>query len=230
MSDAVVQIEDLTRTFGATVAVDGLKLTVRRGEVFGFLGRNGAGKTTTIKTLLGLLRPTNGTIRVLGLDPVGHGSDLKQRIGYVSEMPQLYPWMRVREMVRFTRSFYQHWNDVHVARLLEQFRLDPECKVQNLSRGMGAQLALVDSGGGNYVEIFAGGAGGDIPQGHCEHFAFRTDDCDAALAAAVAAGAEVTMAAKSLTIEARPTPVPVRIAFVRTPTGQIVEFFQNELT
>jgi ABC-2 type transport system ATP-binding protein len=143
MSDAVVQIEDLTRTFGATVAVDGLKLTVRRGEVFGFLGRNGAGKTTTIKTLLGLLRPTNGTIRVLGLDPVGHGSDLKQRIGYVSEMPQLYPWMRVREMVRFTRSFYQHWNDVHVARLLEQFRLDPECKVQNLSRGMGAQLALV---------------------------------------------------------------------------------------
>ncbi|MBT3286758.1 MAG: VOC family protein [Victivallales bacterium] len=93
-----------------------------------------------------------------------------------------------------------------------------------------SRAALVDSGGGNYVEIFAGGVGGDIPQGHCEHFAFRTDDCDAALAAAVAAGAEVTMAAKSLTIEARPTPVPVRIAFVRTPTGQIVEFFQNELT
>lgn len=92
------------------------------------------------------------------------------------------------------------------------------------------QVALVDSGNSNYVEIFAGGQSGERPQGICEHLAFRTADCDAALARAVAAGAKVTMAAKSLTIESRPTPLPVRIAFVRTPTGEIVEFFQNELT
>ncbi len=92
------------------------------------------------------------------------------------------------------------------------------------------QVALMDSGNGNYVEIFAGAQSGDRPQGVCEHLAFRTDDCDAALARAVAAGATVTMDAKSLTIDARPTPLPVRIAFVRTPTGEIVEFFQNELT
>jgi glyoxylase I family protein len=91
-------------------------------------------------------------------------------------------------------------------------------------------VALADSGNGNYVEIFAGGAGGERPQGISEHLAFRTDDCDRAVAAAVAAGAVITMEPKSLTIEARPIPVPVRIAFVRTPTGEIVEFFQNELT
>jgi ABC-2 type transport system ATP-binding protein len=143
MSEAVIQIDGLTRRFGSTMAVDGLDLTVEQGQVFGFLGRNGAGKTTTIKSLLGLLRPTSGMVRVLGLNPAADGVELKQRIGYVPETPQLYPWMRVREMVRFTSRFYAGWNDAHVAALLDQFALDPECKVKNLSRGMGAQLALV---------------------------------------------------------------------------------------
>ena len=143
MSEAVIQTEDFTRRYGRTVAVDGLNLTVERGQIFGFLGRNGAGKTTTIKTLIGLLRPTSGSVRVLGLDPVKDGIELKKRIGYVPETPQLYPWMRVREMVRFTSQFYDNWNDTHVAELLRQFGLEPERKVKNLSRGMGAQLALV---------------------------------------------------------------------------------------
>ena len=143
MSEAVIQTEDFTRRYGRTVAVDGLNLTVERGQIFGFLGRNGAGKTTTIKTLIGLLRPTSGSVRVLCLDPVKDGIELKKRIGYVPETPQLYPWMRVREMVRFTSQFYDNWNDTHVAELLRQFGLEPERKVKNLSRGMGAQLALV---------------------------------------------------------------------------------------
>jgi ABC-2 type transport system ATP-binding protein len=143
MSEAVIQTEDFTRRYGSTVAVDELNLTVERGQVFGFLGRNGAGKTTTIKTLLGLLRPTSGSVRVLGLDPVKDGIELKKRIGYVPETPQLYSWMRVHEMIRFTSQFYDSWNDTHVAELLGQFGLDPEHKVKNLSRGMGAQLALV---------------------------------------------------------------------------------------
>jgi glyoxylase I family protein len=92
------------------------------------------------------------------------------------------------------------------------------------------RVALADSGNGNYVEIFAGGAGGERPQGISEHLAFRVDDCNRAVAAAVSAGAAVTVETKDVTIEARPRPLPVRIAFVRTPTGEIVEFFQNELT
>ncbi len=143
MSEAVIRVEDLIHRYGSTTAVDGLNLTVERGRIFGFLGRNGAGKTTTIKALLGLQRPTRGSVRVLGLDPIKDGLALRQRIGYVAETPQLYGWMRVRELVRFTATFYVHWNDKHVADQLEKFGLDPECKVKNLSRGMGAQLALV---------------------------------------------------------------------------------------
>lgn len=142
MADAVIRIEGFTRRFGGTVAVDGLDLTVERGQVFGFLGRNGAGKTTTMKALLGLHRPTAGRVRVLGLDPVSQGVELKQRVGYVPESSQLYPWMRVREMVEFTRRFYASWNGARVAELLAQFGLDPGRKVQDLSRGMAAQLAL----------------------------------------------------------------------------------------
>lgn len=143
MPDAVIQTQRLTRRYGNLVAVDDLDLSVERGQIFGFLGRNGAGKTSTIKMLLGLLQPTDGRVRVLGEEPSVANVPLKERIGYVSEAPQLYPWMRVREIVEFTGSFYPTWNQAHVASLLDQFGLDPDRRVKNLSRGMGAQLALV---------------------------------------------------------------------------------------
>ncbi|MBT3344702.1 MAG: ABC transporter ATP-binding protein [Gemmatimonadetes bacterium] len=143
MSEPVIQTRGLTRRFGDLVAVDGLDLTVERGQIFGFLGRNGAGKTSTIKMLLGLLHPSAGQMHVLGQEPSVGNVELKQRIGYVSESPQLYPWMRVREAIDFTRAFYPTWNNEHVAQLLDQFGLDPEQRVKNLSRGMGAQLALL---------------------------------------------------------------------------------------
>ena len=67
-SEVVVDARELTKRFGATVALDRLTLSVTRGEVFGFLGPNGAGKTTTVRLLLGLLRPSGGSVRVFGLD------------------------------------------------------------------------------------------------------------------------------------------------------------------
>ena len=88
---------------------------------------------------------------------------------------------------------------------------------------------LLDTGDGNYLEIFAGGleAAGDHPR--IFHFALRTTDTDAAHAVALAAGAVETMAPKDVVIPSTP-PIPIRISFVRTPTGESVEFFQNALT
>lgn len=143
MPDAVIQTRELTRRYGELLAVDRLDLTVERGQIFGFLGRNGAGKTSTIKMLLGLLQPTSGRVEVLGQRPGPARTDLRARIGYVSEAPQLYPWMRVGEIIDFTRSFYPTWNEGRVDDLLRQFGLDRERRVRNLSRGMGAQLALL---------------------------------------------------------------------------------------
>jgi len=93
----------------------------------------------------------------------------------------------------------------------------------------GGRAAMLDSGDGNYMEIFSGGDG-PKPEGSILHFALRTSDCDAALERARAAGAEVTVEPKDVTIDSRPSPTPIRIAFCKGPDGEIIEFFQNEKT
>jgi glyoxylase I family protein len=93
-----------------------------------------------------------------------------------------------------------------------------------------SRAILLDAGDGNYLEIFAGGADGPKPEGAVVHFALRTRNCDAAIAAARAAGAQVTMEPKNVDIPSRPHTTPVRIAFCKGPSGEVIEFFQNELT
>ena len=81
----VIEVRDLTRTFGAFVAVDHLSFDVRKGEIFGFLGSNGAGKSTTIRMLCGLLAPTGGAATVAGIDDGRDPEAVKRRIGYMSQ-------------------------------------------------------------------------------------------------------------------------------------------------
>jgi len=95
----VVEIEDVSRSFGPVKAVDGLSLTLARGEVMGFLGTNGAGKTTTIKMLLGFLRPSAGAVRVMGGDPADPA--IRARIGYMPETAYYYPFLNARELLSF---------------------------------------------------------------------------------------------------------------------------------
>jgi glyoxylase I family protein len=89
------------------------------------------------------------------------------------------------------------------------------------------RAVMLHAGNGNYLEIFAGGANEPKPEGAYLHLAFVTEDCDAAFRQAVAAGAEVQMEPKSLTIPAAPSPLPVRIAFCRGLDGEVIEFFQQ---
>jgi glyoxylase I family protein len=86
---------------------------------------------------------------------------------------------------------------------------------------------MLDTGDGSCLEVFAGGADGPQPEGAVLHFALRTTDCDAALARARAAGAEVTMEPTRVDIPTRPRPTPVRIAFCKGPDGEVIEFFQS---
>ena len=97
--DSVVEIRGVSRRFGDVMAVDNLTLSLGAGEIMGFLGANGAGKTTTIKMLLGLIRPSSGTVSVLGGDP----SDAKVRakIGYMPEIAYYYPYLNARELLAF---------------------------------------------------------------------------------------------------------------------------------
>jgi ABC-2 type transport system ATP-binding protein len=101
-----IELIDLTRTFGAFVAVDHVSLTVEPGEVFGFLGSNGAGKSTAIRMLCGLLTPTSGTGRVLGYDVAKEPEQVKRRIGYMSQRFSLYDDLTVRENLDFFAGIY----------------------------------------------------------------------------------------------------------------------------
>lgn len=89
---------------------------------------------------------------------------------------------------------------------------------------------MLDTGDGNYLEIFAGGTKEPKPEGAILHFAFRTDNADAAIERARAAGMEVTVEPKTVDLQSTPGPTPIRIAFFKGPDGEVVEFFQNEKT
>jgi ABC-2 type transport system ATP-binding protein len=92
-----VELDSVTKAFGPLRAVDGLSLSLRPGEILGFLGTNGAGKTTTIKMLLGFFRPDAGTVSVLGGDPCAPAT--RARIGYMPETAYYYPYLNVHELL-----------------------------------------------------------------------------------------------------------------------------------
>jgi len=140
---AVIRVENVTRCFGRTLALDDISLSVPRGVVFGLVGANGAGKTTLIRHLIGLLRAEAGTVRVFGLDPVKDPVGVLARIGYVSEENDLPSWMRVQELLRYVRAFYPGWDDAYAEELRGTFGLDPAARIRELSRGQKARAGLL---------------------------------------------------------------------------------------
>jgi ABC-2 type transport system ATP-binding protein len=142
MAENVIQTQNLVRKFGKTVAVDHINLQVKKGSIYGFLGENGAGKTTSIKMMLGLLKPTDGSVEVLSFNPIKDSVDIKKRVGYVPEDQTMYNWMTVSEICSFTGSFYPTWNKKLADDLLTRFDLAKEKKIKQLSRGMQAKVML----------------------------------------------------------------------------------------
>lgn len=142
-SNAVIEIQGLTRRFGEKLALDAVDFVAHREGVVGIVGENGAGKTTLIKHMLGLLKAQNGSVRVFGLDPVGHPQEVLSRIGYLSEEPELPAWMTVGELMNYTRAFYPSWDQDYANELIDSFKLDRRKKTRELSRGQRARAGLV---------------------------------------------------------------------------------------
>jgi ABC-2 type transport system ATP-binding protein len=143
----VVEVEDLTRTFGAFTAVDRVGFQVTRGEVFGFLGPNGAGKTTTLRMLCGLLRPSSGRGTVAGHDLLTETEAIKRRIGYMSQLFSLYGDLTVEENIAFFSGLYGVPRERRAARrdwTLEMAGLADQRRtlVGNLPLGWKQRLAL----------------------------------------------------------------------------------------
>jgi ABC-2 type transport system ATP-binding protein len=143
VSESIISVSELTRRFGATTALDSVSLSMPPGAVYGLVGANGAGKTTLIKHVLGLLRAESGSVRVFGLDPVADPVGVLSRIGYLSEENDLPGWMRVDELIRYSRAFYPAWEDTYAEELRQAFALDPTATIKSLSRGQKARAGLL---------------------------------------------------------------------------------------
>ncbi len=135
----MISISKLTKRYKDVLAVDDVTLEIPGGSVCGLLGRNGAGKTTTFKCLLGFARPDAGEIRFDGetLSPKTF-----ERLGYVPERPQLYPWMTVAQHVEVARRSQPRFDAARTNELLATFRLPPKRPAKKLSKGQQTALAL----------------------------------------------------------------------------------------
>ena len=143
MNDIVLETKNLTKYYGKVAALDHLNLQVRRGCIYGLLGRNGAGKTTAIKLMLGLLKPTAGSSRLLGCDSAALTSRIRQRIGYVTEGHRLFRWMKIGELEKFQRAFSPgQWDEKSFNDMLDYFELSKKQKIKRLSNGQRAQVSL----------------------------------------------------------------------------------------
>jgi ABC-2 type transport system ATP-binding protein len=143
-----ISIENLTKHYGTIVALDNVSLKIASGEVFGLLGPNGAGKSTLLKTLVGILRPTTGTIRIGSIDIVSDPEKAKKMIGYLPENPSLYTGLTTQEFLQFVgkiRGVADDLLDREIAESLNSFVLEEKRNslVGTLSKGMKQKVALI---------------------------------------------------------------------------------------
>ena len=143
MTDNVIEIRNLSRSFGHKTALCDVTLSVPKGTVFGLVGENGSGKTTLIKHVLGLFKAQTGRVSVFESDPVTDPVGVLGRIGYLSEDRDLPGWMRVGELLNYTQAFYPKWDASFAEELRVMFELDSNQRVKNLSRGQRARTGLL---------------------------------------------------------------------------------------
>jgi ABC-2 type transport system ATP-binding protein len=142
MTDAI-EVRGLRKAFGRTVALDGLDLTLRTGEVHAFLGPNGAGKTTTIRVLLGMLRADGGQVSLLGADPWRDAVALHHRLAYVPGDVTLWPTLTGGEIIDLLGQLRGNLDTKRRDSLIERFQLDPRRKARTYSKGNRQKVALI---------------------------------------------------------------------------------------
>ena len=144
----MIEVSHYTKQYGPHIAVNDLSFTVRSGAVFGLLGSNGAGKTTTIRALVGLTRPTSGTVRVQGFDVWKESVKAKAAFGYIPDRPYLYGKLTARELLRFVGQLYKVPNfEAEIDRWLEFFRLTDFGNelIETYSHGMRQKVVIISA-------------------------------------------------------------------------------------
>ena len=141
-SNSVISLKNVTKRFGRNTALNDVSIEVPEGVVFALLGENGAGKTTMIRILTGFQNADSGTASVLGHPCHQSGLDIRRAIGYVSDAPALYEWMKPDEIGWFTSAFYDEDFALRYVGLLRDFDVPAGIKLKDLSKGQRAKVAL----------------------------------------------------------------------------------------
>ena len=150
MSYPIIEVSKLTKKFGSVQALNGIDFKVLPGEIYGLLGPNGSGKTTTLKSIIGLIQPTSGWVRVDGFNPVNDHIQVKSKIGYVAEKPILYESLSIRDFLEFVASIRKIDQSL-VNRIINQlgavFEMGDnfDLPIATLSTGMKQKAALISS-------------------------------------------------------------------------------------
>lgn len=139
----VIETAGLTKRYGRARGIDDLSIRVNRGDIYGFIGSNGAGKSTTIRLLLGLIRPTGGSARVLGLDIVKQKKEILASVGYIPSEISYYPGMRGLDAARMAARLRRVACGAEARRLSERMSLDLSRRVSDLSFGNKKKVAIV---------------------------------------------------------------------------------------
>lgn len=141
--EEVIKVSSLTKYYGKHRGVEDLTLHVNKGEIYGFIGPNGAGKSTTIRAMVGLLKPTKGSVEIFGLSVKEHQTEILKRIGYMPSETTFYSGMKVSEAIRFSAGLYGKDCREEAGRLCERLKLDARKKVEELSFGNRKKVGIV---------------------------------------------------------------------------------------
>lgn len=145
MSEAVIVLDHMTKSYGRRRGVVNINFSVDRGEIFGFIGPNGAGKSTTIRTMMGLLRPTGGHAAIFGLDCVQDAARIARDVGYLPSENCYYKELRVRELLQYTADLYGMDCRDRMKVLAERLDLDLSRRIGELSLGNKKKVGIVSA-------------------------------------------------------------------------------------
>ena len=146
MNTPIIDITDLTKSYGKARGIEHVSLEIGEGEIFGFIGPNGAGKSTTIRILMNMIFPTSGSARIMGLDVIRDTRKIKSRVGYIPSDAGTYSSMDVHEFLSYCIRFYQvRDGEQRISVLSEMFELDLKRKIAELSMGNRKKVSIVQS-------------------------------------------------------------------------------------
>lgn len=140
-----IETKSLTKSYGKSRGIVDVNLKVKEGEIFGFVGPNGAGKSTTIRTLLNFIFPTSGEGKILGKDIVKESSEIKKILGYVPSEVKFYDDIKVKDIIKYSSSFYNSCSKEEITRLCENLEVEVEKKMGELSLGNKKKVAIVQA-------------------------------------------------------------------------------------